>query len=62
MHHRSKKEESKRKQLDAIPLTITISIGLAERSQDLATAEEVLKQADNALYKAKKNGRNQVAI
>ena len=51
-----------RKQRDATPLTITISIGLAERSQDLATADKVIKHADKALYKAKKNGRNQVAI
>ena len=59
---KTKQEESKQKQRDTIPLTITISIGLAERSQDLVTAEEVIKQADKALYKAKKNGRNQVAI
>ncbi|GMR16447.1 MAG: GGDEF domain-containing protein [Gammaproteobacteria bacterium] len=50
------------KQHEAKPLTITISIGLAERSQDHATAEEVIKQADKALYKAKNNGRNQVAV
>lgn len=59
---KTKQENSKQKQRDAIPLTITISIGLAERSQELTTAEEVIKQADTALYKAKKNGRNQVAI
>ncbi|MCW8900812.1 MAG: GGDEF domain-containing protein [Gammaproteobacteria bacterium] len=52
----------KRIQKDAKPLKITISIGLAERSQELLTAEEVIKQADKALYKAKNNGRNQVAI
>lgn len=52
----------KRKQPEATPLTITISIGIAERSQQLLTAEDVIKQADKALYKAKKNGRNQVAI
>lgn len=57
-----KKEQVKKKQRDAIPLTITISIGLAERTNDLATSDEVIKQADKALYKAKKNGRNQVAI
>ena len=51
-----------RKQAEAKPLTITISIGLAERSQTLITAEDVIKQADKALYKAKNNGRNQVAI
>ena len=59
---KTKQEELKGKQRDAIPLTITISIGLAERTQDLTTAEDVLKQADKALYKAKNNGRNQVAI
>ena len=51
----------KYKERKAKPLTITISIGLAERSQEHATAEEVIKQADKALYKAKNNGRNQVA-
>jgi len=51
----------KHKQAADKPLTITISIGLAERSQDLISAEEVIKQADKALYKAKNNGRNQVA-
>ncbi len=44
-----------------ILLTVTISIGLAERSEDLINENEVIKQADNALYKAKKKGRNQVA-
>lgn len=57
-----KNESKKRKQPEATPLTITISIGIAERSQQLLTAEDVIKQADKALYKAKKNGRNQVAI
>ena len=55
-------DTKKRKQHEAKPLTITISIGVAERSQDIATAEEVIKQADKALYKAKNNGRNQVAV
>ena len=59
---KSIKDNSKKKKRDAIPLTITISIGLAERSTDLTTSDEVIKQADKALYKAKNNGRNQVAI
>ena len=61
---KAKKENGKtwRQQKQAQPLKITISIGLAERSPDLVKAEDVIKQADKALYKAKNNGRNQVAI
>lgn len=40
---------------------ITISIGIAD-SIDIATAEETLKKADKALYKAKKKGRNCIAV
>ncbi len=43
-------------------LTITVSIGIAENNSELSTSAEVIKQADKALYKAKKKGRNQVAI
>lgn len=55
-------QTKKIKEREAKPLTITISIGLAERSAEYGKADEVIKQADKALYKAKKNGRNQVAI
>lgn len=41
-------------------VAVTISIGVAERGEDLATPEEVMKAADKALYKAKNRGRNQV--
>lgn len=60
---KKKQAEQTQKQIkkEATPLTITISIGLAERSQDLLTADDVIKEADKALYKAKNNGRNQVA-
>jgi len=44
------------------PITTTISIGLAERSEEFPKASQVIKQADKALYRAKNNGRNQVAI
>lgn len=42
----------------AVP--ITVSIGVAERDGGRIPPERVIKAADQALYKAKKNGRNQV--
>jgi GGDEF domain-containing protein len=39
-------------------ITITVSIGLAERSQRYSTPELVLDAADTALYRAKEAGRN----
>ncbi len=41
-------------------LTITVSIGIAMHPHDAATKEELISKADQALYYAKKNGRNQV--
>lgn len=42
-------------------VSITVSIGVAERSNKEPTSERVVKAADKALYRAKRNGRNQVA-
>lgn len=42
-------------------VSVTISIGVAESSEELKTAAEVMKAADKALYKAKNKGRNQVS-
>ena len=39
---------------------VTISIGVAERTGRMATPHEVIKGADKALYRAKKQGRNRV--
>ncbi|MCL6610208.1 MAG: GGDEF domain-containing protein [Peptococcaceae bacterium] len=41
---------------------ITVSIGAAERTGRLNTAEEVIRAADEALYRAKENGRNRVSV
>jgi len=41
-------------------LSITISIGLAQAGANTDSFPELLKLADNALYQAKHNGRNQV--
>lgn len=42
-------------------LNVTISIGVAERNENYRTAEDVMKAADKALYRAKKKGRNCVS-
>lgn len=41
-------------------VSVTISIGVAERTPETKDANAVLKFADNALYRAKEAGRNQV--
>jgi diguanylate cyclase (GGDEF)-like protein len=50
---------------DSVPpdrfLSVTISIGGAEPSEAAATPAQVLKAADEALYRAKRGGRNRVS-
>ena len=41
-------------------LKVTVSIGVAEHRERKQSAEQVVKQADTALYKAKHGGRNQI--
>ena len=41
-----------------IGIHITASIGIANYPEDGSTVEEILKNAENAMYKAKKQGRN----
>jgi GGDEF domain-containing protein len=42
-------------------LSVTVSIGAAERDEVLATAPMVLRAADKAMYRAKRAGRNRVS-
>jgi diguanylate cyclase (GGDEF)-like protein len=42
-------------------VSVTISIGVAQRNDKLATPDDVIKAADKALYRAKRGGRNQVS-
>jgi diguanylate cyclase (GGDEF)-like protein len=46
--------------VDAEPLSVTVSIGVAERSRRLYTPAAVIRAADEALYRAKQAGRNRV--
>jgi two-component system cell cycle response regulator len=41
---------------------VTISLGVALYPQDGRTAEHLLRTADEALYRAKHAGRNQVVL
>nr|WP_272890386.1 GGDEF domain-containing protein [Stutzerimonas stutzeri] len=43
-------------------VSVTISIGVAERQGEQRTPDEVIKAADQALYSAKKAGRNCVRV
>ncbi|MCH8503915.1 MAG: GGDEF domain-containing protein [Ectothiorhodospiraceae bacterium] len=42
-------------------VSVTISIGVAERTETLRTPDAVLVAADKALYRAKKTGRNRLS-
>ena len=43
-------------------IAVTISLGIAETTAATQDLEELLKQADIALYRAKNKGRNRVAM
>ncbi len=57
-----KKPESTSNHSGTQKLNVTVSIGVANKNDGHATPQDVMKSADKALYKAKKSGRNQVAI
>lgn len=58
---RRKKNKHSRKKTDQRHVTVTISIGYAERNNKNSTPAAVLKASDKALYRAKKKGRNCVS-
>lgn len=42
-------------------VSVTISIGVAERNERLESTRQVMEAADKALYRAKQKGRNQIS-
>ena len=59
---RKKPTKQKPKSLTQKKLSVTISIGVAEREDRTNKSDQVIKAADKALYRAKKAGRNRVSI
>jgi diguanylate cyclase (GGDEF)-like protein len=59
--NRPKTKDTKVKSNGGKRVSVTISIGISERSDKSPTPETVLKAADQALYRAKKAGRNRVS-
>lgn len=57
---RGKKERGKKNV--GRKVSVSISIGVAERCNGLRTSDDVIKAADRALYKAKKMGRNRTVL
>jgi len=47
---------------DGKKVRVTISIGIAQRTEKFRKPEEVIEAADKALYSAKKKGRNQCVV
>jgi diguanylate cyclase (GGDEF)-like protein len=57
---KQKPEAQKGKSAGKAKLQVTVSIGVATRDDKNSTPERLIKAADQALYKAKKSGRNKV--
>ena len=49
-------------QTDKRSFTVTVSVGIAERQSDTDTVERLLEQGDQALFKAKCEGRNRIVV
>jgi diguanylate cyclase (GGDEF)-like protein len=43
-------------------LRLTVSLGVASFPDDAETLEDLLRHADQALYEAKRRGKNQVVV
>ena len=54
--------ESQEYQYDGTDVRITISLGVVTFTKDIETREDLVKSVDDALYKAKREGRNKVVV
>ena len=54
--------EASRTETSRMSLGVTISVGVAERGDRTGKADDLLRLADEALYEAKRNGRNRVCV
>jgi diguanylate cyclase (GGDEF)-like protein len=59
---RKRPKHPKARQATSPDLSVTISIGVADRTEERRTPADVLEAADQALYRAKEKGRNQVVV
>lgn len=59
---RKRVEELVLRSHDGREINVTISIGVSELPSHGETFDQLLSQADNALYRAKERGRNRVAV
>lgn len=57
---KDKPSQNKTKSNNMKELNVTVSIGVAEKEAKHSSTHDIMKSADNALYKAKKKGRNRV--
>ncbi|MDX1352540.1 MAG: GGDEF domain-containing protein [Thiomicrorhabdus sp.] len=55
-------KKNKKQQQSFKEVKVTISIGVAEADAEHSTPEQVIKFADEGLYKAKKSGRNKLIV
>ena len=63
--HRPKQRPSLAEETQPVPtlhqLSVTVSIGVLDSTDPEPSPEQILKRADEALYRAKDRGRNQVS-
>jgi diguanylate cyclase (GGDEF)-like protein len=54
--------EKKENQYNELKIKVTISLGVSELREEMVSPEVMMKKADDALYRAKHEGRNRVEI